>query len=100
MYSVQAGVKDSVYTLLADVYSAARDVQTAYAALSAAEAAYRAEVAKGDRLLAERETLRKQQSNNAVANRYADMFYRVQRNAALSKFNAAFAVAVIECARI
>ena len=93
MYSVQAGVKDSVYTLLADVYSAARDVQTAYAALSAAEAAYRAEVAKGDRLLAERETLRKQQSNNAVANRYADMFYRVQRNAALSKFNAAFAVA-------
>ena len=93
MYSTQAGVKESIASLLAEVYSAARDVQTAYGALAAAEAAYRAEVAKGDRLLAERETLRKQQSNGAVASRYADMFYRVQRNAALSKFRTAFDVA-------
>ena len=37
--------------------------------------------------------IRKQQSNIAVARRYQDMFYRVQRNAALSKFDTAFDVA-------
>ena len=93
MYSTRANVKSSFATLLTEVYLAAIDIQTAYGALAAAEAAYRAEVAKGDQLLAEREMLRKQQSNRAVSKRYADMFYRVQRNTALSKFNISYDVA-------
>ena len=75
------------------VETAAYDLQDAYAALVAAEAAYRQEVAKGSALMAEREMVRKQLSNNAVAKRYTDMYLRVQRNRALSKFNSAFDIA-------
>jgi len=75
------------------VETAAFDLQDAYAALVAAEAAYRQEVAKGSALMAEREMVRKQLSNNAVAKRYTDMYLRVQRNRALSKFNSAFDIA-------
>ena len=44
-------------------------------------------------LLAKREMMRKHQSNTATARRYQDMYYRVQRNTALSKFNTSFDVA-------
>ena len=78
---------------LAAVHERALDIETAYGALATAEAAYRAEVEKGNQLLEEREMKRKHLSNTATARRYQDMFYRVQKNAALSKFNTAFDVA-------
>ncbi|MBR4654009.1 MAG: hypothetical protein IKO72_11680 [Kiritimatiellae bacterium] len=92
-YSTYAELKEKLAGLLANVYEAANGIQSAYGALVKAEAAYRAEVARGDLLLAEREMLRKQQSNNAVANRYAEMYYRVQFNSALSKYSTAYDVA-------
>jgi hypothetical protein len=92
-YSTYAELKEKLAGLLRDVYEAANGVQSAYAALVKTEAAYRAEVARGDLLLAEREMLRKQHSNNAVANRYAEMYYRVQFNSALSKYNTTYDVA-------
>ena len=64
--------------------------RNAIAALAKAEAAYRQEVYKGDMLLDELEGYRKAQSDTATRNRYADMFYRVQRNAALTKYSTAF----------
>ena len=65
-------------------------IQTARTALIAAEAAYRAEEYKGQMLLEERELWRQQFSNGATASRYADMFNRMQRNIALTKYSTAF----------
>ena len=73
-----------------DVISAAYAAQDAVGALATAEAAYRAVVAEGEALQAERERIRKQQSNNATQYRYADMYNRVQRNNALTKYSTAF----------
>ena len=92
-YDTKAGLYESLLASIAAVQERALDIQTAYGALAAAEAAYRAEVEKGNQLLAEREMLRRHQSNTATARRYQDMFHRVQKNTALSKFNTAFDVA-------
>jgi hypothetical protein len=65
-------------------------IQPAFAELAAAEAAYRAEVAKGDQLMEQRALWRQQVSNNATEQRYLDMYNRVQRNIALTKYTTAF----------
>ena len=72
------------------VNTAAQAVQSKVAALSAAEAAYRAEVHKGELIQSERELWRQQLSNGATASRYLDMYSRVQRNLALTKYSTAF----------
>ena len=72
------------------VNTAAQAVQSKVAALSAAEAAYRAEVYKGELIQSERELWRQQLSNGATASRYLDMYSRVQRNLALTKYTTAF----------
>ena len=73
-----------------DANACAETYRNAIAALSKAEAAYRQEVYRGDMLLDELEGYRKAQSDTATRMRYADMFYRVQRNAALTKYSTAF----------
>ena len=65
-------------------------VQEKLAALDAAQAAYRAEVERGERLQQEREQWRRQLANEATTSRYADMFSRVERNLALSRYTTAF----------
>ena len=65
-------------------------VQEKLAALDTAQAAYRAEVERGERLQQERELWRRQLANEATASRYADMFNRVERNLALSRYTTAF----------
>ncbi len=72
-------------------------------ALSDAEALYRKEVARGEDLLAEREMVRQEQANKATRKRYADMFYRVQYNNALSRYRVAYDLAqkyVFELAKV
>ncbi|MBR2838576.1 MAG: hypothetical protein IKE55_07330 [Kiritimatiellae bacterium] len=66
------------------------EIQPAFADLSAAEAAYRAEVEKGEQLLEQRALWRQQVANNATEQRYLDMYNRVQRNIALTKYTTAF----------
>ena len=83
-------VKNKYWDLVGAVKTAAYDAQDAIGALATAEAAYRAVVAEGEALQAERERIRKQQSNNATQYRYADMYNRVQRNNALTKYSTAF----------
>ena len=61
-----------------------------YGALAAAEAAYRAEVYKGDLLQEERAAWRAKIANKATMRRYLDMYNRVERNAALAKYSTAF----------
>ena len=90
-------------TAAGEVNEAASAIQQALAQLTTAEAAYRAEIYKGQMLLEERELWRKQVSNRATQQRYLDMFNRVQRNNALVKYSTAFDTAqryVFELAKV
>ena len=61
-----------------------------FGALATAEAAYRAEVYKGELLQEERAAWRAKIANKATMRRYLDMYNRVERNAALAKYSTAF----------
>ncbi len=87
---VYADLKEKVAGLAMDVNLAALSIQPAFAELAAAEAAYRAEVAQGEQLQEQRALWRQQVSNNATEHRYLDMYNRVQRNTALTKYSTAF----------
>ena len=90
-------------TAAGEVNVAATEIQQALAALTTAEAAYRAEIYKGEMLQEERTLWRKQVSNKATQQRYLDMFNRVQRNNALVKYSTAFDTAqryVFELAKV
>ena len=84
------GVRDALEAVATQINQMVAQITTAEAALSTAEAAYRAELYKGQMLLEEREQWRMSLSNRATANRYADMFNRMQRNIALTKYSTAF----------
>ena len=73
-----------------EVNLAVLPIQPAFADLAAAEAAYRAEVERGQQLMEQRALWRQQVSNNATEQRYLDMYNRVQRNIALTKYTTAF----------
>ena len=90
-------------TAAGEVNEAATEIQQALAELTTAEAAYRAEIYKGEMLQEERTLWRKQVSNKATQQRYLDMFNRVQRNSALVKYSTAFDTAqryVFELAKV
>ena len=96
-------LKGSMETAANDINEAASAIQQALAELTTAEAAYRAEIYKGQMLQEERELWRKQVSNKATQQRYLDMFNRVQRNNALVKYSTAFDTAqryVFELAKV
>ena len=54
---------------------------------------YRAKLAEGNRLIAERTAFNKRVAAQAQINRYQDMTFRVSRNAALEKYRSAFDLA-------
>ena len=97
------GLEVKMQTAALDVNEAASAIQQALAELTTAEAAYRAEVYKGEMLQDERALWRRQVSNEATQQRYLDMFNRVQRNNALVKYSTAFDTAqryVFELAKV
>ena len=65
-------------------------VSEKFGALANAEAAYRAEVYKGEMLQDERAAWRRKIASKATARRYLDMYNRVERNAALAKYSTSF----------
>ena len=71
-------------------YEAACKLQDAYADLAAAEQVYRAKIAEGDLILEELAMTRRHWANEATGVRYADMYDRIQRNNALTKYQSAF----------
>ena len=73
-----------------DTHAAANDLVDAYAELTAAEQAYRSIIAEGDALRSELAMKRRHWANTATSLRYADMYNRIQRNNALTKYTAAF----------
>ena len=96
-------LRTKMETAAGEVNEAASEIQQALAELTTAEAAYRAEVYKGEMLQEERKLWRKQVSNKATQQRYLDMFNRVQRNNALVKYSTAFDTAqryVFELAKV
>ena len=96
-------IRDKIDEAAMNVNLAILQIQPAFADLAAAEAAYRAEVARGEQLMEQRALWRQQVSNNATEQRYLDMYNRVQRNLALTKYTTAFDTAqryVFELAKV
>ena len=75
------------------VNAAYNEVQLALAKLNICVEAFNAEVAKGQTCLAEREAARKVYANRIQQARYNDMFFRLQRNAALNRYTQSFDLA-------
>ena len=97
IYEVANGIYDGIIELRDNLLTAALAYDGAvvsatekYGALAAAEAAYRAEVYKGDLLQEERAAWRAKMASKATMRRYLDMYNRVERNAALAKYSTAF----------
>ena len=83
-------LREKIDAAVLEVNMAVLAIQPAFADLAAAEAAYRTEVEKGEQLQEQRALWRQQVSNNATEQRYLDMYNRVQRNLALTKYTTAF----------
>ncbi|MBQ3345213.1 MAG: hypothetical protein IJG84_25215 [Kiritimatiellae bacterium] len=97
IYEIANTIYDSIIELRDNLLTAALAYDVAvvlatekYAALANAEAAYRAEVYKGEMLQDERAVWRRKIASRATMRRYLDMYNRVERNAALAKYSTAF----------
>ena len=75
------------------VNEAESNLQASIVKMNMAVEAYNAGVAKGETCLAEREAARKVHANRIAQARYNDMFFRLQRNTALSRYSQSFALA-------
>ena len=76
-----------------DVYQAARECRSAYVELLAAECAVETVVAEAERVIDERTLARQQSADALTRTRYNDMFFRLVRNNALSRYDAQFELA-------
>ena len=89
-YNAEVSSWERLKSAVDSVNSAANALRDAYASLVSAEQSYRAQIAKGDELREELAMVRRQWANAATATRYADMYNRIQRNDALTKYNTAY----------
>ena len=89
-YNAEVSSWERLKSAVGDTGNAVKNLQDAYTALAAAEQAYRAQIAKGDEVLAELAMQRRHWANEATSIRYADMYDRIQRNDALTKYSTAF----------
>ena len=90
LYDTITGLRDKVLELALEYDVAVMSVSEKFGALANAEAAYRAEVYKGEMLQDERAAWRRKIASRATMRRYLDMYNRVERNAALAKYSTAF----------
>ena len=87
------GYYDDVYAAAGEVFSAARECRDAYVELLAAECAVETVVAEAERIIDERTLARQQAVDVLTKTRYNDMFFRLARNNALSRYDAQFELA-------
>ena len=89
--------KDQYYSSVADaagnVLDAAKACRNAYVELLSAEAAVEAVIAEAERAIDERTLARQQASDVLTKTRYNEMFFRIARNNALSRYSAQFDLA-------
>jgi hypothetical protein len=74
-------------------YEAMRDVGGAFKALQIAQAAVETVIAEAERILDERLLVRQQAVDVLTKARYNEMFFRLDRNAALTRYSTAFELA-------
>ena len=89
-YNAEVSSWERLKSAIDNVSTAANNLQNAYVALVAAEQAYRAKIAEGDTIREELAMTRRHWANEATSIRYADMYDRIQRNNALTKYTTAF----------
>ena len=93
VYEDEIGTWQKVKSLCSDSSAKASAVRNAARALSEAHVAIVNLLDEGQRLQREREAVREKISNAATQYRYMDMYNRVQRNNALTKYSASFDIA-------
>ena len=89
-YDAEVDAWERIAGPISEANGAADELMEAYGELVAAEQAYRAKIAEGDALQAELAMVRRHWANTATSVRYADMYNRIQRNNALTKYSTAF----------
>ena len=89
-YDAEVESWERLESAVCKAYEAACTLQNAFADLAAAEQAYRAQIAEGDLVLEELAMTRRHWANEATRVRYADMYDRIQRNNALTKYQTSF----------
>ena len=89
-YNAEVECWDRMKEAVSDTHDATCALLDAYAETVAAEQAYRSVIAEGDALRAELTMKRRHWANTATSFRYADMYNRIQRNNALTKYTTAF----------
>ena len=92
-YEKEDGFYDSVVAAAGTVLDAAKACRDAYVALLGAEAAVEAVIAEAERAIDERTLARQQASDALTKTRYNEMFFRLARNNALSRYSAQFDLA-------
>ncbi|MBR1587917.1 MAG: hypothetical protein IJ658_06300 [Kiritimatiellae bacterium] len=90
IYDAVAELRNQMLQAALEYDVAVISVSEKFGALANAEAAYRAEVYKGEMLQDERAAWRRRIASKATTRRYLDMYNRVERNAALAKYSTAF----------
>ena len=93
IYETQDGFYDAAVDAAGDVLDAAKQCRTAYVELLAAEAAVETVVAEAERVIDERTLARQQATDALTKTRYNEMFFRLARNNALSRYSAQFELA-------
>ena len=84
---------ESVLSAAKNVNSAAKATRSAYCELQTAQAAVETVVAEAERVMDERTLERQQAVATLTKARYNDMFFRLQRNNALSRYSSQFELA-------
>jgi hypothetical protein len=87
------GYYDTAYDAAGEVYSAARECRSAYVELLSAECAVETVVAEAERVIDERTLARQQATDQLTKTRYNEMFFRLARNNALTRYDAQFELA-------
>lgn len=102
-YDQRHAVLDKIRSACGETWDAAYALQNAYTAVLAAQQVFRTRLEEASALLEEREAKRKVYASKATTARYADMYARIERNTALTKYTTAFDVAqryVFELAKV
>ena len=89
-YDAEVAQWEALKSAVSAVTAAADELQQSYTDLVAAEQVYRAKIAEGEALREELTMQRKHWANTATSARYADMYNRIERNNALTKYSTAF----------
>ncbi|MBO7653619.1 MAG: hypothetical protein J6U40_01745, partial [Kiritimatiellae bacterium] len=88
-----AGYYETIIGAAGDVFDAARECKDAYVELMIAEAALETVIAEAERIIDERTLARQQAVDVLTKARYNEMFFRLARNNALSRYSAQFELA-------